>query len=108
MVCPIPMTGEAPSVYSARKADFCWEEWDDRYVVFHRASQKTHYLNQTSSIVLQSLMEKPYAAKTLADTLSAESGETLSEEFRNSIAELLQHLETQGLAVRITDPEPGS
>ncbi len=68
------MTGEAPSVYSARKAEFCWEEWDDRYVLFHRASQKTHYLNQTSAIVLQCLVESPYSAETLADTLSAGIG----------------------------------
>ena len=102
------MKGETTSAYTAQKADFCWEEWDDRYVLFHRASQKTHYLNQTSAIVLQCLMESPYAAEMLADTLSAESGEPLSEEFRKSIAELLQHLETQGLAVRITDHGPGS
>ena len=108
MVSPIPMTVEAASAYTARKADFCWEEWDDRYVLFHRASQKTHYLNQTSAIVLQCLAESPYTPDTLADTLSAESGEPLSNEFRKSIAKLLQHLETQGLAVRINDPGSGS
>jgi PqqD family protein of HPr-rel-A system len=101
------MIGEATSAYTARESDFCWEEWDDRYVLFHLASQKTHYLNQTSAIVLQCLTESPYAAETLADTLSAESGEPLSEEFRKGIAELLQHLETQGLAVRIVDARPG-
>ena len=65
---------------AARKADFCWEEWDDRYVLFHRASQKTHYLNQTSAVVLQCLSESPYTAETLADMLAQESGEPLSEE----------------------------
>ena len=97
------------SAYTAQESDFCWEEWDDRYVLYHRASQKTHYLNQTSASILHCLTESPYTADPLADTLAEESGEPLSDGFRSSIAEMLQHLEKQGLAmrVRITDPEPG-
>ncbi len=101
------MTDGTASAYIARRSDFCWEEWDDRYVLFYVPSQKTHYLNQTSAIALQRLAESPYTAKTLADALSEESGEPLDEGLRGSIAQLLQHLETQGLVVRITDLEPG-
>ena len=103
---PIRMKSEASSAYTARKADFCWEEWDDRYVLFHRASQKTHYLNETSAVVLQCVAESPYEADTLANTLAEESGEPLSEGLRRSISKLLQRLETQGLVVRITNPGP--
>lgn len=99
-----PMTSEPFFAYTAQKADFCWEEWDDRYVLFHRASQKTHYLNETSAIVLQCLAESPYTADTLADALAEETGEPLSDGLRGNIANLLQRLEIQGLVVRITDP----
>jgi len=99
------MTGEATSAYTAAPtSDLCWEEWDDRYVLFHRASQKTHYLNQTSAIVLQCLAESPYTADALADALAEETGEPLSDSLRGDIAKLLQRLEIQGLVVRITDP----
>lgn len=101
------MIDGAASAYTARQGDFCLEEWDDRYVLYHRASQKTHYLNQTSAIVLQCLMELPYTAETLADTLAAESGEPFSDGLRSNIAELLQHLEKQGLAMRVQVSDPG-
>ena len=99
------MKSETSPIYAARENEFSWEEWDDRFVLFHRLSQKTHYLNATSAIVLQCLVESPYTAETLADTLARESGEPLSDELRSSIAGLLRRFETQGLAVRaqITD-----
>jgi PqqD family protein of HPr-rel-A system len=95
------------AIYTARQDAFFWEAWDDRYVLYHRASQKTHYLNQTSAIVIQFLAESPYTADKLADALAEESGEPLSEGLRGNIAELLQRLETQGLVARITDPGAG-
>jgi PqqD family protein of HPr-rel-A system len=99
---------ETPA-YTARTGDFCWEEWEERYVLFHRSSQKTHYLNQTSALVLQHLIESPHSVETLADSLAEESGEPTSDELRSNISRLLRRLETQGLAMRaqITDPEPG-
>jgi PqqD family protein of HPr-rel-A system len=78
-------------------------------VLLHRSSQKTHYLNETSAIVLQYLIESPYTAETLARTLAEESGEPMSDELRSDIAGLLQRLENQGLVVRVqtADPDPG-
>lgn len=101
------MHGDTAPIYTARQDDFSWEAWDDRYVLYHRVSQKTHYLNATSAIVLQYLVELPYSAEDLAQTLSEESGDPLSDELRGSIAELLRHLEIKGLAAQIADPEPG-
>jgi PqqD family protein of HPr-rel-A system len=95
------MQSETSPIYAARENEFSWEEWDQRFVLFHRASQKTHYLNQTSAIVLQCLVESPHTADALADTLAQESGEPLSDELRSNIAGLLQRLETQGLAMRV-------
>lgn len=101
------MHGETSPFYTARKDDFSLEDWDDRYVLYHRVSQKTHYLNETSAIILQYLVESPCSAERLAAILSEESGTPLSDELCINIAGLLRHLEIKGLAAQIADPGLG-
>jgi PqqD family protein of HPr-rel-A system len=95
------MCSDRSPVYVANQSDLVWEEWDDRYALFHRPSQKTHYLNATSAIALQCLAETALSPEGLADTLALEAGKPVSEELRVSLRKLLQRLETQGLVWRV-------
>lgn len=95
------MCNDRSPVYAALQNSLVWQEWDDRYALFHRPSQKTHYLNATSAIALQCLAETALSPEGLADKLALEAGEPMSEELRGSLRGLLQRFETLGLVWRV-------
>jgi PqqD family protein of HPr-rel-A system len=77
-----------------------WVGWDDGFVLFHRLSGKTHFLNAAGALlltrVLQVAKDTPTAARALAQAQHAESDES----FVGHVEDLLRRLEELGLVER--------
>ncbi|MFA7666650.1 MAG: HPr-rel-A system PqqD family peptide chaperone [Burkholderiaceae bacterium] len=90
-----------------------WAEYGDRFVVYHRLSSQTHFLNAASAMILQDLLSQPAGLETVHAALvqaQTDAGQAGADEalppavLRQSIAETLLRFEELGLVERIDEP----
>ena len=80
--------------------DRCWVEFDSEYVLFHRPSGRTHFLNHAAFLLLEDILADPRDAAAAADQLAQAHGETIKEGSPAQVWALLQRLEELGLVER--------
>jgi len=99
-----------PTRYSPRPGDSWrslpsedryWAEFDSEYVLFHRPSGRTHFLNHSAFLLLEEVLSEPLHAPTVAERLAQAHGEPNSEGFSGQVEALLVRLEELGLVERL-------
>jgi PqqD family protein of HPr-rel-A system len=80
--------------------DLAWAELGDAYVVYHRPSGRTHFLNSATADLLQHVLAEPRTARTAAEELAARENSVGDAAFFSAVAESLTHLEHLGLIQR--------
>lgn len=93
-------SGAEPAWLAAPAADLAWRRIGDEYVVYHRPSGKTHFLNLPSACLLLDLLRQPRSAAAAAAALAATERAESSEEYRAAVTCLLFRLEELGLVER--------
>jgi PqqD family protein of HPr-rel-A system len=77
-----------------------WSEFEDAYVVYHRPSGRTHFLNAATADLLDHVLTAPRTARAAAEELAAREGAVGDSAFFAAVAESLSHLEHLGLIER--------
>jgi len=80
--------------------ELVWSEFGGAYVVYHRLSGRTHFLNAATADLLENVLAEPRSAATAAAELAAHEGAPSSAEFVAAVAKSLSHLEYLGLIER--------
>jgi len=81
--------------------DLVWAELGDDYVVYHRPSGRTHFLNSATVALLREVLVGPRNARAAAEELAAREAAAVDAEFFAAVAVSLQHLEHLGLVDRV-------
>ena len=90
----------APS-WRARPADeVVWLALDDDYVLYHRGSGKTHFLNAASNHLLREVLTAPRTAVEAAEALARHEGVAAEPELITVVTETLEQLDHLGLVDR--------
>jgi len=88
------------SEWRSNAADCVWVGYGDNYVVFHRPSGKTHFLNAAGYRLLTEILDRPYRTSAIAARLaSAGSGEPEALD-REEVYAMLARFEYLGLVDR--------
>ena len=82
---------------SCPKDDILWVSFDDDFVVYHRPSGKTHFLNEASKILLTELLADAKDLPSILDAFAVEDSEEHSEEYAHQMKGMLARLEDLGL-----------
>ena len=80
-----------------------WAEVGATYVVYHRPSGRTHFLNSATADLLGHVLIEPRSARAAAEELAAREGAVGDAAFFAAVAESLSHLEHLGLVERCDD-----
>jgi PqqD family protein of HPr-rel-A system len=81
--------------------DILWVSLDDNFVVYHRPSGKTHFLNQSSKVLITEILAD---AKDLSSVLAAFAHidtDAHSEDLARQVTGMLDRLEDVGLIQRV-------
>lgn len=94
-------TAPGETGWRARSAsELVWSQFGEVYVVYHRPSGRTHFLNFATADLLAHVLAKPRSAQHAADELAARQGATGGPDFCAAVAASLRHLEHLGLIER--------
>jgi PqqD family protein of HPr-rel-A system len=83
--------------------DLVWAEFGEDYVVYHRPSGKTHFLNTASAALLREVLVCPQTAVAAAEELAAREAAPADAEFHAAVTAWLVQLEHLGLVGRLDD-----
>ena len=75
-----------------------WACWDGDYVAYQRPSGKTHFLNESSYVLITDLLTAPTGALAVAQAFS--NGNEVDADMLADMRDLLLHLEELGLVYR--------
>jgi PqqD family protein of HPr-rel-A system len=88
--------------YRAAPTESClWADCQGDWVLFHRPSGKTHFLNAGTALLLREVLRTPLHAGAAAAELARLQGGSLDARFQSHVADLLRRLEELGLVERI-------
>ena len=96
-----PVNPDAPRWRSAPQSEFVWSGWGDEYVVYHRPSGKTHYLNAASEQLLNRILLEPKAAEAVATEFAGVDAREDGDRLAADMSDMLKHFETLGLVERL-------
>jgi PqqD family protein of HPr-rel-A system len=85
---------------SLEPGNVLWAEWDGEYVLYHRPSGKTHFVNAATVQLLKTVLLEPKSARAAALELAAGEAADADDEFCAEVAALLERLEHVGLVER--------
>lgn len=98
------MSNPEPSVVTAWRTldpqNSLWAQWGDDFVVYHRPSGKTHFVNAATAHLLTSVLVEPKTAIAAAEELASAQDATGDAEFFAQVDRLLSRLEHVGLVER--------
>lgn len=80
-----------------------WVNWGDDYVLYHRPSGKTHFVNTATAYLLGIVLCEPKSALAASAALAGFGRAAEDEKFGAEIADLLVRLEHVGLVNRCDD-----
>jgi PqqD family protein of HPr-rel-A system len=80
--------------------DLDWARFDDEYVVYHRPSGKTHFLNAATHRLLTELLVESATTRTVAAAFAAEGLASPDGDVGKELDSTLRHVESLGLVVR--------
>lgn len=84
---------------AADSASFAWCQYPDGYVVYHRPSGKTHFLNASAFLLLTEILDRPKTAEQAAGDLIDNSD--LDTPPAAELAATLEHFAYLGLVNRV-------
>jgi PqqD family protein of HPr-rel-A system len=74
---------------------------DDTYIVYHRPSGKTHFLNGATADLLEHVLLAARTTRAAAEELAAREGAVADAAFSSAVEESLRQLEHLGLIERL-------
>jgi len=78
--------------------DLVWVSLDEDFVVYHRPSGKTHFLNAASHYLISELLHEPRTLVEVCEAFSAATPVAASPQMaRDELCQLLEHLDRLGL-----------
>lgn len=88
--------------------DLVWVDFNDQFVVFHRPSGQTHFLNESAAVLLIDLLASPTTLDEAAGALLGDLAQTPtrgepSREMRERVLRMLVRFEELGLVQRVSD-----
>jgi PqqD family protein of HPr-rel-A system len=87
--------------WRARPAhELVWSDLGGAYVVYHRPSGRTHFLNGATADLLQYVLAEPRTARAAGEELAAREGAAVEAGFFAAVTESLARLEHLGLIER--------
>ncbi|HRO59573.1 MAG TPA: HPr-rel-A system PqqD family peptide chaperone [Burkholderiaceae bacterium] len=89
---------------SATSDEFLWAEWDREFVVFHRPSGQTHFVNAASAALLRDILVDPMDALDASRALAGQTPDAPEPDadFARHVFGLLVRFEELGLVVRVS------
>jgi PqqD family protein of HPr-rel-A system len=93
------------SWWRSNAADCLWANFDDHYVVYHRPSGKTHFLNAAGHRLLTEILTSACQTATIAAQLAGNEGGELGPLNPDEVREMLVRFEYLGLVDRSV-PQP--
>jgi len=85
---------------SIREDDLLWNDWDGEFVVYHRPSGRTHFVNSASADILRNLLSEPALAAEVAAAYPAVAESSHPDAHVAEITALLERFEHLGLIER--------
>ncbi len=82
---------------AAPALEFDWAEWDGEYVLFHRPSGKTHFVNAATAQLLKAILTVPRTVDEAIAVLAPGAAPQELAELRERTTEQFQLLEANGL-----------
>jgi PqqD family protein of HPr-rel-A system len=86
---------------AAPPEDLVWNTWDDEFVVFHRPSGRTHFLNAASAEIITRHLSRPASTVDIADAYPSPDETINAEHHLEDILSLLERFEHLGLIKRV-------
>ena len=93
------------SLWRSNAADCLWAEFDDNYVVYHRPSGKTHFLNAAGHRLLTEILTSACQTATIAAKLVGNDAGGAGSLNAGEVHEMLVRFEYLGLVDRSV-PQP--
>ena len=87
---------------AAPPGDCVWACWDGEYVLYHRPSGKTHFVNAATALLLKQVLREPRDAETASQLLAEAQGSGDAAAMVTYVVQLLQRFEQLGLVERAT------
>jgi len=81
-------------------ADLLWSEWDGEYVLFHKPSGKTHFLNESAWVLLSDILREPRDLPATTLELANRRGVAPDEDLSAYVSSLVLRFEELGLTRR--------
>lgn len=92
-----PAQAAAPQWRAVPGEQLAWLSFDAQFVVYHRPSGKTHFLNAASAQLIREVLGEPGTARSAAARLA---GGDADSRYVDLVGGLLLRLEDLGLVVR--------
>lgn len=86
---------------AAPAQDCVWAEYDDDFVLFHRRSGHTHFVNASTAILLTEVLRSPRTSEEAAEELAAAQRANATADFVPQVLGLMLRLEELGLVERV-------
>ena len=74
-----------------------WVPLDNEFVVYHRPSGKTHFLNAASELLLNDILVEPQDFDSILETFGAAVEEANAAAYSERMSDMLRRLEVLGL-----------
>jgi PqqD family protein of HPr-rel-A system len=95
-------SSDAAPAWRARPADeVVWLALDADYVLYHRGSGKTHFLNAASKHLLRDVLTAPKTAAEAAEALARHEGVAAEPALLAVVTKTLEQLDHLGLIDRV-------
>lgn len=86
-----------PRYRTAAAALLIWAEFDGSYVLFHRPSGKTHFLNESSAFLLLQVLQEPRTAEEATEELLTGQVAPIDPSQHQYVRELLRRFGELGI-----------
>lgn len=92
---------------AAHRDDLRWAEFDGRFVLYHRRSGQTHFLNAASAVLLQDILvdevDLDAACRAITPALDGDASAPIDPDRLRYMLGLLERFEELGLVERVED-----
>ena len=83
--------------FAAAVSDLLWVESGDEFILFHRPSGKTHFVNRAAFLLLDQVLREPRDLARAIDELALAQDAPVIDDFAQDVAALIGRLDELGL-----------
>jgi len=84
-------------ILTAEAKELVWVEWEDAYSVYQPSSAETHFFNETTGLLLDSLKQGPLTLEAVADYIAESMNLEINESIFSDLEFAASRLEELGL-----------